>query len=138
MMELKFLNLRFLIYLAKIPIFLCILVLPTVQNNKQIFCKTWHSPNLNFTQITKFNLETRIFQLCPNVAGVLKNVYKRQIRAHLKKKLQDEHFDVAWTRKMRWLALHPSFYQRKIQIRTTCILLIRVSGERESGSLERN
>ena len=41
---------------------------------------------LIFTLIMKFNLENRIFYLCPNVAGFLKNVFKRQIRAHLKKK----------------------------------------------------
>ena len=31
-------------------------VLPTVQNNKQIFCKAWHSLNFNFTLIMKLNL----------------------------------------------------------------------------------
>ena len=61
-------------------------ILPTVQNNKQIFSKTWHSLNFNFTLIMKFNLENRIFYLCPKVAGFLINVFKRQIRAHLKKK----------------------------------------------------
>ena len=44
-------------------------VLPTVQNNKQIFCKTWHILNFNFNLTMKFNLENRIFYLCPNVAG---------------------------------------------------------------------
>ena len=34
----------------------------------------------------KFNLKPRILYLCPNVAGFLKNVFKRQIRAHVKKK----------------------------------------------------
>ena len=43
--------------------------------------------NFNFTLIMKFNLENRIFYLCPNVAGFLKNVFKRQIRAHFKKKI---------------------------------------------------
>ena len=66
----------------------------------------------------KFNLETRIFYLYPNVAGFLENVFKRQIRAHLKKdKLKDKHFDMALTRKgaecesdeeMRWLSHHPN------------------------------
>ena len=52
----------------------------------QRFCKTWHALNFNFTLIMKFNLENRIFYLCPNVAGFLKNVFKRQIRSHLQKK----------------------------------------------------
>ena len=60
--------------------------LPTVQNNKQIFCKTWHSLNINFILIMKFNLETQLFFLCPNVAGFLKNAFKQQISTHLKKK----------------------------------------------------
>ena len=42
-------------------------VLPTVHNNKQIFVKHGHS--LSF--IMKFNLENRIFYVCPNVAGFL-------------------------------------------------------------------
>ena len=47
-----------------------------------------------------FNLENQIFYLCPNVAGFLKNVFKRQIRAQFKvEKMKDEHFDVARTRK---------------------------------------
>ena len=62
------------------------LVLPTVKNDKQIFCKTWQSLNFNFTLIMKFNLEIRIFYLCPNVVRFLTNVFKRQVRAHLKKK----------------------------------------------------
>ena len=73
-MELKYLNLRFLIYLAKkIQLFVhsAFSVLPTVQNNKQIFGKTWHSLKFNFTIIMKCNLENRIFNLCPNVAGFL-------------------------------------------------------------------
>ena len=77
-MELKCLNLRFLIYLEKITYFFvhsALSVMPTVQNNKQIFCKTWNSLNLNFTLIMKFNLENRIFNLYPNVAGLLKNVF---------------------------------------------------------------
>ena len=47
----------------------------------QRFCKAWHALNFNFTLIMK-NLENRIFYLCRNVAGFLKNVFKRQIRAH--------------------------------------------------------
>ena len=39
-----------------------------------------------FLLIMKFNLEDRIFYLCPNVTGFLKNRFKRQIKAHLKKK----------------------------------------------------
>ena len=61
--------------------FLCILrsqfCLRTVQNNKEILCKTWHSLNINFTLIMKFNLENQIFYLCPDVAGFKKNVFKR-------------------------------------------------------------
>ena len=45
-----------------------------------------HSANFHFTLITKFNLENRIFFLCPNVAGCLKNVFKRLIRAYFEKK----------------------------------------------------
>ena len=43
----------------KYPIFcaFCVVILPTVQNNKQKFCKTWHSLNFNFTLFMKFNLE---------------------------------------------------------------------------------
>ena len=52
----------------------------------QRFCKTWHALNFNFTLIMKFNLENRIIYLYPNVAGFLKNVFKRPIRAQLKKK----------------------------------------------------
>ena len=52
----------------------------------QIFCKTWHILNFDFTLIMKFNLENRIFYLCPNVAEFLINVFKQQIRAHFKKK----------------------------------------------------
>ena len=52
----------------------------------QRFCKTWHELNFNFTLIMKFNLENRLFYLCPNVDRLLKNVLKRQIRANLKKK----------------------------------------------------
>ena len=72
--------------------------LPTVQNNKQIFCKTWHSLNINFILIMKFNLETQIFFLCPNVAGFLKNAFKQQ-HTFKKEKFNDKHFDVARTRK---------------------------------------
>ena len=36
--------------------------------------------------IMKFNLENRKFYLCPYAAGFLKNVFKRQIIAHLKNK----------------------------------------------------
>ena len=89
-MELKCLNLRFLIYLTKISYFLCIL--PTVQDNKQIFCKTWHSLNFNVTLIMKFNLENQIFYLCPNVARFFKNVFKQQMRAHLKQKVEGRAF----------------------------------------------
>ena len=59
------------------------LFLSTVQYNEQIFCKTWHLLNFDFTLIMKFNLENRIFYSCPNMAGFLKNVFKRQIWAHL-------------------------------------------------------
>ena len=54
--------------------------------------------------------------LCPNVAGFSKNVLNE--KKHMKKKTNDEHFDVAWTRKcaecgsdeeIRWLAPHPSW-----------------------------
>ena len=87
-MELKCLNLRFLIYLAKITNFLCILRSQFCLQYKTIqrFCKTWHALNFNFTLIIKFNLKNRIFYLCPNVAGFLIIVFKRPILAHLKKK----------------------------------------------------
>ena len=88
-MELKCLNLRFLIYLAKITNFLCILHMSTFRlqyKTIQRFCKTWHALNFNFILIMKFNLETRMFYLCPNGAGFWKRVFKRHIRAHLKKK----------------------------------------------------
>ena len=39
----------------------------------------------NFTLIVKFHLKNRIFYLFPNVVGFLKNILKRQIRAHFKK-----------------------------------------------------
>ena len=119
-MELKCLNLRFLICLAKITNFLCILCSQfCLQYTKiQRFCKTWHSLNFNFMLIMKFNLENRIFYLFPNVVGFLKNVFKPTDQSTFKKeKLKGEHFEVAWTRKcaecgsiekIRWLALHPS------------------------------
>ena len=72
---------------AKITNFLCILRQFCLQYKTiQRFCKTWLALNFNFILIMKFNLENRIFYLCPNVAGFLKNVFKRQIRAHYKKK----------------------------------------------------
>ena len=74
-MKLKNLNLMFLIYLAKITNFLCILCSQFCLQYKTIqrFSKTWHVLNFNFTLIMKFNLENRIFYLCPNMAGFLKN-----------------------------------------------------------------
>ena len=90
-------------------------VLPTVQDNKQIFCKTWHSLNFNVTLIMKFNLENRIFYLCPNVNGFLKKFLNDS--TFKKYKLKDDHYFVARMRKfaecgsddeMRWLTLHPS------------------------------
>ena len=86
--------LRFLIYLAKITNFLSILRSQFCLQYKTIqrFCKTWHVLNFNFTLIMKFNLENRTFFLCPNVAGVFKNVFKRQIRAHLTIKIEGRAF----------------------------------------------
>ena len=97
-MELKCLNLGFLIYLAKITNLLWILRCKFCLQHKTIqrSCKTWHILNFNFTLIMKFNLENQIFYLWPNVAGFLKNVFKQQIRAHLRK--------INWrTRILRWL-----------------------------------
>ena len=128
-MELKCLNLRFLIYLAKIPNFLCILPNQFRLQYKTIqrFCKTWHALNFNFTLIMKFNLETRIFYLCSNVAGFFKTVFKIE-------ELKDQHFEVARTRKcaecgsdekMRWLALHPSLVNTStyiVRVSLSCIV----------------
>ena len=85
-MELKCLNPRFLIYLAIITNFLCILRCQFClqYTTNQRFCKTWHSLNIKFTLIMKFNLENQIFSY---VAGFVKNVFIQQIRAHLKKKI---------------------------------------------------
>ena len=87
-MELKCLILRFLIYFTKITNLLCNLRSQFFLQYKTIqrFCNTWHVLNFSFTLIMKFNLENRIFDLCPNGAGFLKNVFKWQIRAHFKKK----------------------------------------------------
>ena len=61
-MELKCF-LRFPIYLAKIS----------------NFYKTWHSLNFNFTLIMIYEIQSKnqIFYLCPNAAGVSKNVLKQ-------------------------------------------------------------
>ena len=75
----------------------------------------------------KFNidlLENRIFYLCPNVAGFLKNVLNDRSelgtqRTFEKENFKDEHIELARSRncgecgsdeEMRWLALHPSSY----------------------------
>ena len=81
-------NLRFLVYFSKITNFLCILrgQFCLQYKTNQRFSKTWHSMNIIFTLIIKFNLENRIFYLCPYMVGFVKNVFKRQTRAHLKKK----------------------------------------------------
>ena len=77
----------------------------------------------NFTLIMKLNLEKRIFYLCLNVAGFLKNF--RQIRAHLRKKIKRRAFDMARPRKwadsvsdeeMGWLKLHPSIIMYTVAI----------------------
>ena len=55
----------------------------------------------------KFNLENRILYLCPNVAGFLKNVLKRQIRAHLNRKIAGQAFQGGSDKKVcrMWLGL---------------------------------
>ena len=84
------------------------------------FVKQGALNEFNFTLIMKSNLENRIFYLCPLYWPVWKkNVFKRKIRAHLKKKnFNEEHFDVARTRKcaeysldeeMRWLHSTPTY-----------------------------
>ena len=73
--------------------FLCILRQFCLQYKTiQRFCKTWLALNFNFILIMKFNLENRIFYLCPNVAGFMKNVFKRQIKAHYKRKIEGRAF----------------------------------------------
>ena len=124
------------IFKSKVPdIFEFCLQYKTIQR----FSKTWHSLNINFTLIMKFNLENRIFYVCPNVAGFVKNVFKWQIRSSFKKEiLKDEHFDVARTRKCaevartrKWVArtpplasgLRPSnFSEMYTELHLTCSL----------------
>ena len=72
------LNLRFRMYFTKINQFLWHSVYQFCLQYKTIqrFRKTWHALNFNFILIMKFT----------NAAGFLKNVFKRKVRAHLKKK----------------------------------------------------
>ena len=121
-MELKCLNLRFLIYLAKITYFLSI--------QRSQFCSYSTKQSRDFVKFLIFSnneIQSRNPKiLFMYVGGFLKKKIIRQIRAHLKQKNlrtsilwlgRESVQNVARTRKcaecgsdeeMRWLALHPS------------------------------